>query len=330
MKAINIWVTRACNLRCLYCYEGMTKTDRTLSSRHIELLADYIREELHKSGTLWINFHGGEPVLAFDKILELCKKLELEQNRIFYSMTTNATLLNDAVLKEIKRREIYLSVSIDGVEAAHNLNRKFPDGRGSFRLTADGVILAQKYDIPIRCRMTVTPNNYMHLFDSVKYLTALGLENIVAVPDLYDENWNEDILRGIEEIIRQIFSNGYENFTFFESEIRKKGICMGGREEINIDVNLDVYPCSYAVGNEKYLLGNIQKRGIFDNKKLNLLDAMSTEKMEDCEGCGFSGYCISKRCRILNEALTGSGNRPSPVVCGFEHLFYHVNNNLNQ
>lgn len=317
MRAINIWVTRSCNLNCRYCYEGTSKSDKTLSANHVKWLADYIREELHGSGTLWINFHGGEPVLAFDKVLELCKKLEPEQNKIFYSMTTNGTLLNDAVLREIKRHEIYLSVSIDGIEQAHDLNRQFLDGRGSFRQAADGAILAQKYGIPIRCRMTVTPNNYRYLFDSVKYLTALGLEDIAAAPDLYNESWTEDILGEIEKIIEGIWTAGYNKFSFFEDEIHRKGICMGGREEISIDADLDVYPCSYAVGNEEYLLGNLQRKRIFDRRKLDLLDVMNTEMMEDCEGCGFREYCISGRCRILNKALTGSGNRPSPVICGF-------------
>lgn len=99
---LSIWVTKECNMRCKYCYEnGM---DRTFSNSDEELFIDAISEFINvntkKTGDkkIFIKFFRGEPLIKFEFVSRLVDKLSISLNnklKIYYSITTNGTLINN-------------------------------------------------------------------------------------------------------------------------------------------------------------------------------------------------------------------------------------------
>ncbi len=327
MKAINIWVTTNCNLNCKYCYEHGNKKGTSISSNDIPLIIEFVFSFLNNESEIAINFHGGEPLLQIELIDEICNKLKDRRIKKSYSLTTNGTMITKENLNIVKKHNINLSVSIDGTKDNHNKMRIYHDNTGSYEKCVSGIKLALSVGVDVRGRMTVTPDNYQQLYKNVCSIASLGVNNIVAMPDLYSEKWTDEMISRIEIDINSIKKmNGKADFCFFEESVCKKGVCMGGRNEISIMTNLDLYPCTCVVGNEKYKIGNLRNK-TWNNKIIHKINKLNKEMIETCNGCSFFSMCFTSRCRLYNEVLTGFSNRASEVVCAFENMIYRINNN---
>ena len=86
MKAFNIWVTKKCNLKCSYCYEGIEKENRELAVDKIPAVIEFIQQMGKSEEYITVNFHGGEPLLNTKVIIEdgrlqeICKKCALYED----------------------------------------------------------------------------------------------------------------------------------------------------------------------------------------------------------------------------------------------------------
>ena len=86
--------------------------------------------------------------------------------------TFTTTLLNDETIEYISDNYSKLSVSIDGVREAHNLNRIFKDGTGSYDKVIDNIkrLLTKRSDL--KARLTINPQNVSFLFDITSCFAA--------------------------------------------------------------------------------------------------------------------------------------------------------------
>lgn len=319
MKAFNIWVTRKCNLKCSYCYEGVEKEKRELTMDKILPIIDFIQQMGRNEEYITVNFHGGEPLLNTKVIFEICKQLESWDKIIYYSLTTNGILLERPLLEQLKRHNITLSVSLDGTEENHNKNRIDALQRGSYEKSIKGALLALEMGMDVRVRMTITPNNYLGMVDGVRHLINCGFQTIVAAPDYFCHQWTEEKIEDIRRCLL-LLEEYQEDFCFLEEQISRKGICSGGENECNIDVDLTIYPCTYSVGRAGYQIGTVIT-GI-DAEKRKQIKKIGQEPNPACSGCGFEPFCMSTRCKIVNKVLTGDYCEPSPTICAFERLAY--------
>ena len=323
MKAYNIWLTTRCNLKCSYCYEKDKYKDITMQKEDIDTLIDFILQT--SENEIVVKFHGGEPLWCIELIDEICSKLGKSNIIIFYSLTTNGTILSKDILKIIQKHRICLSVSIDGNEKTHNLSRVYPNGQGSYLKCVTGIELARSLGIEIRARMTVTIQNYADLYESVISVSRLGVDMIIAEPDYYSIAWTEEMISMIENSIKKIqLILPKEKFVFWDNSMCEKGVCHGGSKEINILSNLDMYPCTAVVGMEDFCLGNIKEK-TWNQHVIDLIQNESKKTIDECEGCSFYLSCITRRCRLLNLILTGKSNCASEIICCFENLVYRIN-----
>ncbi len=287
MKFYNIWLTRKCNLRCKYCYEGEKTSHADFPENYIDDLIGFIQKNSRNERVINVNFHGGEPLLRFETMKKICGSLSRIEQKVFYSMTTSGLLLNQEILDFIVQNQFELSVSVDGTEFAHDLNRIDING-------------------------------------GVEILKNLGCGNIVAAPDFCDLSWTEENIGKLKEQLYKIEEKMQDTsceYTFFENNpMRKKGICKGGTAESCIDVDGCVYPCTFAVGNPQFCIGNI-KNGI-RNEKIESLMEINQRKNPACRGCTYEDYCVSTRCKLMNQMVTGNCLTPSPTICALENLIY--------
>jgi len=128
VRTLSLVLTRECNLRCLYCYEK--SSHRTGESMDFQTASNAITQFLESEDEfdgVIIDLFGGEPLLQFPLIQEIvqwCRSREWRKKYIF-SLSTNGTLLNDAMKKWFAENNRYISMalSIDGNRTAHNLTR---------------------------------------------------------------------------------------------------------------------------------------------------------------------------------------------------------------
>ena len=196
MQSFALWVTSCCNMQCTYCYEGKEKKNTYMSQQTLDNVIDFIDEHMsHNPGEdLLIDFHGGEPLLQFDKIEYAIEKFnKMFGKRVRYGITTNGTILTDNILKCLVDNFHYsLSVSIDGTRETHDQKRRMKDGKGSYDIVIKNArrILEKRKDV--RVRMTVDSTTVNKLFSNVCALNAEGFKLIVPGIDYFDSKWDQD------------------------------------------------------------------------------------------------------------------------------------------
>lgn len=137
--ALNINLTGACNLACTYCFADGGDYGRIYKKMEIptvDYIFDFIRKHVTTSGRVRFEFFGGEPLLNFPIIKEICERSERisQQTGINFinRISTNLTVMPEGVIDLFHARKFIVSVSIDGGAETHNQNRPTKGGKDSF------------------------------------------------------------------------------------------------------------------------------------------------------------------------------------------------------
>ncbi len=330
MPAFTIWVTSKCNLACSYCYEK-NNVDRAAYGETLDIgkIVSFIKEksDQYKEGNVFISFHGGEPLLEYDRIKNYieCLKTVLRGRKLVFLLTTNGLLLDKEKAEYLMKHLNELSVSIDGCREAHDLNRVSVSGRGSYQEVIHNIEQSGVDKSRLRIRMTVTANNVAYLARGVDNLVMQGFCCIVPAVAIEDTEWTEAGFQILEKELMQIKSKYYgKNIKIAmidRMEMIKKGKCAGGITSFNIMENGDVYPCEYVAGNRAFLLGNVTDIHV-DEEALRKVYAQIGCK--ECQECTYGIYCDGVRCKYLNVNQTGDLHTPSDVLCKVENIKYRV------
>jgi radical SAM protein with 4Fe4S-binding SPASM domain len=137
--ALNINLTGACNLACTYCFADGGDYGRIYKKMEIHTvnyIFDFVRKHVTQSGRVRFEFFGGEPLLNFPIIKEICERSDrvAEETGIQFinRISTNLTVMPPGVLELFHLRNFIVSVSIDGGAETHNQNRPTKGGKDSF------------------------------------------------------------------------------------------------------------------------------------------------------------------------------------------------------
>ena len=93
---INLVITHRCNLNCIYCYEVNKDKGEMSINLAKSILMRYLSDQ--SCDLLAINLFGGEPLLRFSFIKELCEwtwNRVWPQNYIFYIDTNGVNLVDE-------------------------------------------------------------------------------------------------------------------------------------------------------------------------------------------------------------------------------------------
>jgi len=165
-------ITNQCNLRCKHCYASAgEKLENELSLKEIKKLID----DLDVLGTQYIILSGGEPFLhkGFFDILTYCEK-----KQIHTMITSNGTLITDAVAKKLKDYSYLdsVQVSIDSHDPLkHNNFRGLDD---AFQLALNGIQACIKNGIKVSIMTTLSKINVDNMEDMLTFFSSLGVAGI--------------------------------------------------------------------------------------------------------------------------------------------------------
>ncbi len=320
----NIWVTLYCNYNCSYCYETSDKPNMCMNTDVADRVTDYILEccENENDNAVWLNFHGGEPMLNKDIIKYIINRITDKRPdlKIHTSMTTNCSVYDEEICRYISE----LSVSIDGKCDAHDRNRVNHEGKGTFETSVNNALkYLAEYKDSLRLRTVIAPNNVHDVAEGIEYLYSLGFRLIVPGVDYFSEDWTDELFDELyEQFIRvKKFSQSCEPGTvigLINDTISAKGKCYVGCDGSNISVYGKLYPCTYVMGDPDYCIGDVF--GGIDEDAVNRINCLNKKDVESCKGCSYYDYCISPRCLMLNQKLTGDYYIPSAVVCAEQNL----------
>jgi radical SAM protein with 4Fe4S-binding SPASM domain len=208
-------------------------------------------------------------------------EFDLKEDIRYFSMSfmTNGTNVTDEYimfLKSILMDEIY--VSIDGPEYIHDLSRKYPNGKGSFSDTLNGIKKLQKSGINVIGSIVITPQN-LELDKIALYLLENGITQIsfnLARGNIECNKFSkkdiEIFINSIKKLYETIFVElNQENYTpilfllkktmifeaikFLYYRKYKTARCHWG-QDIVIDSKGYLYHCNSTINNKKDCIGH--------------------------------------------------------------------------
>lgn len=340
VKALCLHIAHDCNLACRYCFaeEGEYHGRRALMSLEVGKKAlDFLIANSGARKNLEVDFFGGEPLMNWQVVKDLVaygREQEKIHNKNFrFTLTTNGVLLDDEVMEFCNREMGNVVLSIDGRKEVHDFMRPFRKGAGSYDLIVPKFqkFAESRHQDKYYVRGTFTHYNLDFAAD-VLHLADLGFKQIsvepVVAPPTEDYAIREEDLPIIfeqydilarEMIRRQKEGRGF-NFFHFMVDLtggpcvyKRLSGCGSGTEYLAVTPWGDFYPCHQFVGNEEFLLGNVED-GIVRNDLTCEFKKCNVYSKKECSTCFARFYC-SGGCAANSYNFTGKINDVYEIGC---------------
>ena len=343
VKALCLHIAHDCNLACRYCFaeEGEYHGRRALMSYEVGKKAlDFLIANSGSRHNLEVDFFGGEPLMNWQVVKDLVaygrEQEKLHNKRFRFTLTTNGVLLNDEVQEFANREMDNVVLSIDGRKEVHDRMRPFRNGKGSYDLVLPKFekLAESRNQEKYYVRGTFTKNN-KDFSNDVLHLADLGFKQISVEPVVGSDE--EDYALQAEDL-PEIFAeydklaaemvNRYhtdKDFNFFHFMLdltggpcvaKRLSGCGSGTEYLAVTPWGDLYPCHQFVGEEKYLMGNVDD-GITRPDIREEFKECNVYSKEKCRNCFAKFYC-SGGCAANSYKFHGSINDAYDVSCELE------------
>ena len=340
VKALCLHIAHACNLSCRYCFagEGEYHGDRSLMSFETGKKAlDFLVKNSGSRRNLEVDFFGGEPLMNFDVVKQLVaygRSLEEPYDKHFrFTLTTNGVLLDDEIIEFANREMDNIVLSIDGRKSVHDHMRPKKNGEGSYDLILDKFkkVAESRGQNKYYVRGTFTHYN-LDFVEDVLHLADEGFKQISVEPVVADpsepyairEEDIPEICEGYDRLAKEMIrrEKAGKGFNFFHFMIdltggpcvyKRLSGCGSGTEYLAVTPWGDLYPCHQFVGNEKFLLGNVED-GIVNTEIRDDFKLCNVYAKEECRDCFAKFYC-SGGCAANAYNMHGDINQPYEIGC---------------
>ena len=340
VKALCLHIAHDCNLACRYCFaeEGEYHGRRALMSFEVGKKAlDFLVANSGNRRNLEVDFFGGEPLMNWEvvkQLVEYGRSLEEPYNKKFrFTLTTNGVLLNDEVEEFCNREMSNVVLSLDGRREINDKMRPSRNGKSSYDLIVPKFqkLAESRNQMNYYVRGTFTRNNLDFSEDALHFadlgFQQMSIEPVVSMPEEPYSIREEDLPKIMEEydklaveyIKRKKEGRGF-NFFHFMIDLdggpcvaKRLSGCGSGTEYLAVTPWGDLYPCHQFVGEEDFLMGNVDE-GIVRPEIADEFRGCSVYSKEKCKNCFAKFYC-SGGCMANSNKFHGSIHDTYDVGC---------------
>ncbi len=308
-------VTYDCDYKCTYCYQkkGKEYLDYASLKKTLEFFFPYF------SPDCYLNFYGGEPLLALELIKDAVDHThrlnQTHKKKIRFSLTTNGSRLDDAVLGFLNQHRFSVLLSFDGL--AQDLCRK----KGSFNRLASLLKKIQEYPgIELQTNSVFTRETVDYLAKSARFMVESGVADVdlsfSTLPPWDDTSLDclKEQLSILSGFLREYYQRNREiPVTIFRKFQGNKVFgCSAGRDRMTLSTDGKLWGCCFfndffrdkpeRKGRLRYCFGDLEKfmedhesiyPGIISNHDFLRMDyfftpqefCMMCEHVEDCVVC---------------------------------------------
>jgi len=302
-------ITDRCNLRCKHCYVKNKKSDLEFNElkRGIKNILTPVSNWVDE---IKICISGGEPFLSphLYKIIQYLKKWEKIKKIM---LTSNGTIINEKLLKKIKKDIYDIQVSLEGGEKLNDHIR----GKGVYKILQKNIPVFKSINWKVGINMTIHRLNYKEIHSVINFCLRNKVDVFSAtrfVPSTQNDSINKLLLssKEIKKIYYSIFklSQKHKKLTFsfgrtlwniINDDIGKP--CSAGINGIAVLADGTILPCRRL----EIPLGNFLNNNFVDiwlNSKIiqdlrnrkNIKECGFCEKLENCAGCRAIAYAVNK------------------------------------
>jgi len=317
VKALCLHIAHDCNLACKYCFaeEGEYHGRRALMSYEVGKKAlDFLIANSGSRRNLEVDFFGGEPLLNWQVVKDLVaygREQEKAHDKHFrFTVTTNGVLLDDEIEAFVNREMDNVVLSLDGRPEVNDRMRPFRNGSGSYSLIVPKFqkLADSRNQERYYVRGTFTREN-LDFSEDILHFADLGFKQMSIEPVVGDESdpyaiRESDLPVIMEEydklakimIEREKLGNGFHFFHFMidleggPCVAKRLSGCGSGTEYLAVTPWGDLYPCHQFVGQEKFLMGNVDD-GIVKPEIADDFRSCNVYTKEKCRSCFAKFYC---------------------------------------
>ena len=301
-SALSLHITHDCNMACEYCFakKGMNagKVKYMPPKIAAKAVKFFYKHAGQKNAT--IIFIGGEPLLnlpAIEAAAKESRKFKKFNTKLL--IVTNGTLLNKKTAEFLKRNNIKIVISYDGIQKEHDRKRIMKNGSKSSGSVIDNIRLLKNLGIEPEVIKTTIPRDTNYSFtDFMESFTKIGvhphkicaqyqyslpvkpLEKRLVLNKLafYDKIIS-DLHKGIP--LEKIPLNGniskFHNFIYPSQKFY--GGCGFSENKILVTPDGSFYFCDLLVNQDKFYVGNLEKGTCSALSSIALIHSLSASKL---------------------------------------------------
>jgi len=257
--------------------------------------------------------------------------------RIKNFMTTNFTLVDDAIFDMIEKYQINTQITIDGTKEIHDKRRITKAGTGTYNIILKNLERMQQREINenLSMRINIDENNINQAEEIIREVGKYSVDTYFGLLKHY--NGLNDNYKG--EFISQKLDNREKTIVYLNSIMRKYNhpvpeefgklapCSMGIENKWHIDCHLNVYKCELAVNHEELKVGFLTISGEFiPNANFYKQITHSPEKMDKCVNCELlplcGGGCTTEE--YIKQGRKDANTDIPQCMCSKEGLIYYL------
>ena len=322
--AVTLFLTSACNLRCVYCYASGGEQPRFLDERIAFKAIDLVVENAAAADLtdVSVTFHGGgEPTLA-GETMKRCVAHARERcdERAIHLSTGTATngVMDDDMRDYLAEAMTSVMVSIDGPAAVQDRLRPQTGGGPSAAAVARTLERLSASECTLGTRVTCTTDALDHALDTVRHLvdsyrlTTIHLEPLFACGRTIGSGLRPPSAERFVEVFRECRAYAAQH----DVEVSYSGahqaslacsFCQVSRPSFNITTEGDVTACYEITGRDDSRAGTFiygsydaaRDAFVFDDARVAALRRLTVNDAPRCARCfakyHCAGDCPSKR-----------------------------------
>lgn len=321
-----------CNLRCRYCFYHSLADSRETYSFGImsgETAKNVIRKSVDfaRGGSVCFAFQGGEPLFAGKEFFEnfVCEanKYANGKCKLYFTMQTNATLIDDEWAQFFAKHGFLLGVSLDGDQDANRF-RVDSEKNYTFPKVKAAIEILKSHNVQFNILTVATGYTADNIEKIYGYLTGQGFRFLQFIPCLRPFGSNEEsqlymtceqygdyLIRLFNLYVKDYVKGRYVSVRQLDNYVR---LFLGQRPEqcgtmgycthqFVIEGNGNVYPCDFYCADE-WLLGNINEstlEQLAESQKAKDFIAQSLQVPQKCKQCAYYRVCRGGGCKRMRE-----------------------------
>lgn len=351
-RSFYLHLTDSCNFRCAYCYARATGKGRHMSVKTACAIIDRILCEI-PFNELFLEFHGGEPLLLKDKIRSI---VEYGENRaalagkvLHFSLQTNGSLLDADFARFAVAHRVKVGVSLDGPPDLHDRHRVDSAGRGTFDSVWQSVKNAESEGL--RCGFMAVihePQDYLRAYEfflsraimtfKLNYSDKIGRASEEME---FEETRGRAMAEGYLDMVDaavsfnsqspvKVIIHDLNHYLGALLEKRREYMCLrspcgAGRSILAFGTSGDIYPCEEMSTYSEFKCGDISDalpltEVIDTSPVIARMRARTVDSLERCRKCTWRRFC-SGRCLHKAYHCHGAIEREDPMCSFYSNIF---------
>lgn len=308
-ERVEFFITKHCNLSCKHCFEGSAPKFpiKKFTSSEMERIVN----QLEIAGIKTLKITGGEPFTHpnIDELLIFLAKVHFET-----MILTNALLLNEKRIELIKKGNIQLGISLDGISSP---THDFIRGKGSFLALKKVLTELSRNKVTFSITCTANKINISEIENLIDYVLGELNASTLFISRLRPIGRATNnlglVLNNIEnDFVQKICIKKQETYgerliladdsTMKTVSSGNRIACSAGNSIFALDENFDIYPCIFGIQHIECKIGNLLSNNLSDIWKSSKWNAYRggtlLNDLTDCKDCKLNKHCMMKNCRL--------------------------------